>query len=89
VSRPYDSFEVIEMGLRRIDVRKDKRRLRDSWLLSILNLHLGNGNIAGSEVSLQDSLSYQDPKSVREAMLEAEFRKAEALALSRRYLVCR
>jgi len=76
------------MGLRRIDVKKDRRRLRDSWLFSILNSQSAHGNVGGSEVSIQDNLSYQDPKSVRGAMVEAEFRKAEALALSRRYLVC-
>ncbi len=75
------------MGLRRIDVKKDRLRLRDSWLFSVLDSHSASGHIEGSEVSLQENLSYHNSDSVRGALLEAEFRKAEALVLSRRYLI--
>lgn len=70
------------MGLRKRHVKKGNSGVHSSGLFGIID-KAESVNMRNSEVRLPYSLNHKARKSVRNAMLEAEYRKAQAIALTR------
>lgn len=71
------------MGLRKRHVKKENPRVSSSGLFGIIDKAEFTNQMINSEASFLVALNYKEGKSVRKAMLEAEYRKAQAITLTR------
>ena len=83
MSSPYNQA-VKKMGLRKSRVKKENLRGFNLGLFGIIDRAVFTSQMINRKASFPVALSFKAEKSVRDAMLEAEYRKAQAMALTRR-----
>lgn len=70
------------MGLRKSQVKKGNPRVCNSGLFGIMD-KADFTQMRNSKASFPVALNYKEQKLVRDAILEAEYRKAQAITLTR------
>jgi len=71
------------MGLRKRHVRKENPRVLSSGLFGITDKAESTDQMRNNEASFPIALNYKVQKVIQTAVLEAEYRKAQAIALTR------
>ncbi|MFB0567911.1 MAG: hypothetical protein ACETVM_04955 [Candidatus Bathyarchaeia archaeon] len=69
------------MGSRKSRVKKENPSVYNSGLFGIIDKAEYTNQIVDSEASFPVALNYKMQKAIRTAALEAEYRKAQAIAL--------
>jgi len=71
------------MGLRKSHVKKGSPRVYNSGLFGIIDKAKSTNKMRNSEPGFPVVLNFRSRKLVRDATLQAEYRKAQAIALTR------
>ena len=71
------------MGLRKRYVKKGNPRVHNSGLFGIIDKAESANQMRNSEASFPVALNYKVRKVTQTAVLEADYRKAQAIALTR------